>query len=194
MGHSWYYSLPVWNVDVVHRLNYLPCHLCLEQMEGAIAQVGSCSHLLAYCRFLLAYHFDSDARSGILGMEPFHLYLDLRHCRNRHELRKTQGSQQLRNDLFCRNGVIRTRGFQAIDRFGFTNHSYLDYRRGRLLHYGSRFLQHQQEAIYAFGIPFLCFSRKRLPHYRSLGYPHEIHLVFYGNISHQESLLYINFI
>lgn len=156
--------------------------------------MGSCSHLLAYCRFLLAYHFDSDARSGILGMEPFHLYLDLRHCRNRHELRKAQGSQQLRNDLFCRNGVIRTRGFQAIDRFGFTSHSYLDYRRGRLLHYGSRFLQHQQEAIYAFGIPFLCFSRKRLPHYRSLGYPHEIHLVFYGNISHQESLLYINYI
>ena len=73
MGHSWYYSLPVWNVDVVHRLNNLPCHFCLEQMEGAIAQVGSCSHLLAYCRFLLAYHFDSDARSGILGMEPFHL-------------------------------------------------------------------------------------------------------------------------
>ncbi len=131
---------------------------------------------------------------GILGMEPFHLYLDLCHCRNHHEFRKTQGSQQLRNDLLCRNGLIRTRGFQAIARFGFTSHSYLDYRRGRLLHYGSRFLQHQQEAIYAFGIPFLCFGRKRLPHYRSLGYPHEIHLVFSGNISHQESLLYINYI
>lgn len=61
---------------------------------------------------------------GYWGWSLFIFITDLRHCRNRHELRKTQGSQQLRNDLFCRNGVIRTRGFQAIDRFGFTSHSY----------------------------------------------------------------------
>ncbi len=86
MGHGRYYPLPVRYADVLHRLNDLPRHLCLEQMEGATAQVGSCRHLLAHCRFLLAYHPDCDARTGILGMEPFYLYLGMRHCRHRDEL------------------------------------------------------------------------------------------------------------
>lgn len=35
-------------------IDCLSCHLCLVAMEGAAAQVGPCSHLLAYSRLLLA--------------------------------------------------------------------------------------------------------------------------------------------
>ena len=42
-------------------------------MERKATQMGSRSHLLAYCRQLFAYHIDSYARSGLLGME--HIWL-----------------------------------------------------------------------------------------------------------------------
>ena len=108
MGHGRHHPLPVRYADVLHRLNGLPCCFCLEQMEGATAQMGPCRHLLAYCRFLLANHAHCDARPGILGMESLYLYLGLRHCRNHHEFCQTQGSQQPGDHLLCRHGIVGT--------------------------------------------------------------------------------------
>ena len=152
------------------------CHFCLEQVEGTSAQMGSCRHLLAYCRFLLPYHAHSHARTGLLGMEPFYLYLGLRHCRNRHEFCQAQGPQQLRDALLCRHGSLCSRCLQASYRFCFPSHSLVDYCRRYLLHHGCCILQYQQEEIHAFRIPLLCAGRKYLPHHRRLGHSHEIYL------------------
>ena len=67
--------------------------ISMEQVEGAAAQMGSCRHLLAHCRFLLSYHPDCDARTRLLGMEPLYLHLGVRHCRNCDELCQAQGPQ-----------------------------------------------------------------------------------------------------
>ena len=79
--------------DVLHRIYHLPRHLRMEQVEGATAQMGSCRHLLAHCRFLLSYHPDCDARTRLLGMEPLYLHLGMRHSRHGDELCQTQGPQ-----------------------------------------------------------------------------------------------------
>ena len=93
MGHGRHHPLPVRYADVLHRIYHLPRHLCMEQVEGAAAQMGSCRHLLAHCRFLLSYHPDCDARTRLLGMEPLYLHLGMRHSRHGDELCQTQGPQ-----------------------------------------------------------------------------------------------------
>ena len=159
MGHGRYHPLLVRYADVLHRIHSLSRHLCLEQMEGATAKVGPRRHLLAHCGFLLPYHPDCFARPRLLGLEPLHLYLGVRHCRNGDELCPAQGPQQPGNHLLCGHGTVGARGFQASVRFRIRRHGGLDHRRGRVLHYGSRVLQHQQEEIHAFRVPFLCFGR-----------------------------------
>ena len=93
MGHGRHHPLPVRYADVLHRIYHLPRYLCMEQVEGATAQMGSCRHLLAHCRFLLSYHPDCDARTRLLGMEPLYLHLGMRHSRHGDELCQTQGPQ-----------------------------------------------------------------------------------------------------
>ena len=155
MGHGRHHPLPVRYADVLHRIYHLPRHLCMEQVEGATAQMGSCRHLLAHCRFLLSYHPDCDARTRLLGMEPLYLHLGMRHSRHGDELCQTQGPQQSGDALLCGHGIIGTCRIQASDRFRIPSHGYLDYRRGRLLHHGCRVLQYQQEEIHALRVPLL---------------------------------------
>ena len=46
----------------------------------------------------------------------------------------------------------------CFDRLRIHRHSLVDYCRRRLLHYGRRILQYQQEEIHAFRVPFFRFS------------------------------------
>lgn len=97
-------SLPLRDVRLLCGVNHLPHPAPTLEMEGAVAEMGSCRYLLAYRRLLLSPDADRPAPTKLstvscqlstnhqLGMEPFHLRMDLCPCRHHHQLRQTQGA------------------------------------------------------------------------------------------------------
>lgn len=106
-------TLSLRHAHVVHCFYCVSCSLGMEQVERATAQMGSCCHLLAYCRFILSHHAYSYARSGLLGLESVLFHLGLRHCRNCYEFLPAEGSQQFGNHLFRWHGTFCVGCFQA---------------------------------------------------------------------------------
>ena len=74
-------------------------------MEVTPAQVGPCGYLLAYCRLVFAVDIGGSARTGLLGLEPFYLRVDL--CAGWYDSQfyQTEGALQLGDVLLHRYGA-----------------------------------------------------------------------------------------
>ena len=113
LGPSGRMPLSFWYAGVVCCLYHLSCLAASQQVEGALAPLGPCCHLLAYRRQLLATDSGGIAHSGLLGLVAVLVCVVVRHHRNDHQFYQVKGTFQRRDVLFYRHGTLCARGLQT---------------------------------------------------------------------------------
>ena len=93
MGYGWRIAISLRYALLVYSLNGVSCAECTKRMEGEIAQMGPCCHLLAYRRQLLATDADGTERGRRMGMGTVRVYMDVCHRGHGDEFQKTEGPQ-----------------------------------------------------------------------------------------------------
>ena len=107
------------------------------EMEGALAPLGPCRHLLAHSRLVLPTDAGGIAHTGLLGLVAVFVCVAVCHCRHYREFCPTERTLEHRDFLFYWNGTECARGLQTTYRLGVDGCLHLDCRRGRVLHHGS---------------------------------------------------------
>ena len=162
-------SLSVRYVGLVCGVDPLPLDETSFEVEGAVAEVGPCSHLLAHRRFVFASDAGGLAYTGLLGLGVVCVRVDLCHRGNDYQFRSSEGALECGDLLFHRHGTECACSLQAAVGFCIGYSGQLDHRRRGLLYHGCRLLQSKQNQIYALSIPFLCAGRFCVSHHRSVG-------------------------
>ena len=161
--------LPLRHAGLVRGIDALPLDQASLEVEGAAEEVGPRGHLLAHRGIVLTADTRRAAHTGLLGLEPLHLRLDLCHSGDHRELYPTEGALEPGDVVLRGHGTERARGLQAADGLGIGCGRHLADRRGCQLHHGSGVLLPEQDQIHAFGIPLFRARGQRLSHHRSLG-------------------------
>ena len=155
--------------QLVHRLHRLSCLALTLQMARTLPPLGSCRHLLAHRRQLLATDADSPADPRLLGVVAVLVCVAVCHSGHHRQLRQTAGTLKRRNILFHWYGPQRAGSLQTAYRQCVDGCCHLDYCRGGLLYYWCPLLLPPQEALHAFRLPLLRPCRQHLPHHCRLG-------------------------
>lgn len=92
LGTTGCMPLPLWNAGQLYRLYHLPHAAPSLEMEGAVAQMGPCRHLLAYRWLILTTYFGGSAHTRLLGMESLYLRMDLCDSGYHREFHQTEGA------------------------------------------------------------------------------------------------------
>ena len=111
VGSSGRLPVSLWHAQLVHRLHRLSCLALTLQMARTLPPLGSCRHLLAHRRQLLATDADSPADPRLLGVVAVLVCVAVCHSGHHRQLRQTAGTLKRRNILFhCAEGVCYITG------------------------------------------------------------------------------------
>ena len=117
--------LSVRHARLVCGIDALPFDETPLEMEGAVAQMGSCGHLLAHRRFLFALDAGGSTHAGLLGMGAVRVCVDLCHRGYHYQFHSSEGTFELGDILFHRYGPECTRSFRTADGFRITGGRHL---------------------------------------------------------------------